>query len=383
MATTQGKGAEGMQAAAQADRRGARAGDLPRILVIATGGTIASLDDGSGLAPALSGEDLVAFVPELAQVARISVTQPMNLDSTNVAPKDWRRMAEVVRENYDAYDGFVITHGTDTMAYTAAGLSYLIQDSGKPIVLTGSQLPMADPETDAKKNLFDAVRYAASPAAHDVSVVFAGKAICGTRARKQRTRSLDAFTSVNAPVLADLDALDSAEESDDLSDMMDLADLPDLNCPDDLDSCAASSSAARQPRFYGKLDERVFVLKLTPGLSPEIFPLLSAADYSAVVVEAFGLGGIPDCGDASLADAVRRWLHDGKLLVFATQVPEEGCDPTVYEVGRAFCDLDGVLLAGDMTAEAALAKTMWALGQARELDQVAELFYQPVNGDRS
>lgn len=366
------------------DRREAQ---LPHILIIATGGTIASTDEGDGLTPTLSGEDLVAFVPELARIAQIDVVQPMNLDSTNVAPDDWLSMARIVRESYDAYDGFVLTHGTDTMAYTAAGLAYLIQDSSKPIVLTGSQLSMADPATDAKRNLRDAVRYAADPAARGVVVVFCGKVIEGTRARKQRTRSFDAFESVNVPPLRVLDDGDGEGEAH--------ADAPagagePTGAPaaeSDVSGGASHASVRNAadipdgPTFYDQLNQRVFVLKLVPGLSQHVFAAL-ADDCDALIIEAFGLGGIPDQRPNTLSGVVDVWLDAGKSIVIATQVPEEGSDPTVYEVGRTFAQKDGVLLAGDMTTEAAFAKMMWVRAQTSDPARIRELFYRPVQHDR-
>ena len=127
---------------------------MKRILLIATGGTIASTEDGNGLSPALTGEELAQSVPEISGLCELDVVQPMNIDSTNMRPSDWMRIRDVIVEGYADHDGFVILHGTDTMSYTAAALSYLIQDSPKPIVLTGSQKPMGNPFTDAKLNLY-------------------------------------------------------------------------------------------------------------------------------------------------------------------------------------------------------------------------------------
>ena len=174
---------------------------MKHILLIATGGTIASAEDGNGLSPALTGEELARSVPEIEGLCELDIVQPMNIDSTNMRPADWLRIAEVIRENYDAHDGFVVLHGTDTMSYTAAALSYLIQDSPKPIVLTGSQQPMGNPFTDAKINLYQSLVYAVSDRSRDVSIVFGGYAIAGTRARKQRTMSFNAFNSINYPCL--------------------------------------------------------------------------------------------------------------------------------------------------------------------------------------
>ena len=128
---------------------------MKKILLIATGGTIASRPTEGGLAPRLRAEDILSCVPALASLCKIDAMQLMNIDSTNMAPENWLAIAECVKDNYFRYDGFVITHGTDTMAYTASALSYLIQNSGKPIVLTGSQKSIYDQETDARRNLYD------------------------------------------------------------------------------------------------------------------------------------------------------------------------------------------------------------------------------------
>ena len=171
---------------------------MKKILMVATGGTIASTQAGSGLAPTLTGHELAAMVPGIDGLCELDVCQPMNIDSTNMRPRNWLAVRDTIVDAYDDYDGFVVLHGTDTMAYTAAALSYLIQGSPKPIVLTGSQQPMANPFTDAKLNLYQSLLYALDDASRDVCVVFGGDVICGTRARKQRTMSFNAFTATTA-----------------------------------------------------------------------------------------------------------------------------------------------------------------------------------------
>ncbi|MFR2945316.1 MAG: asparaginase, partial [Lachnospiraceae bacterium] len=175
---------------------------MKKILLIATGGTIASTTGKHGLSPTVSAEELIEYVPEIRKCCEADYIQPYNIDSTNVTPAHWLTLAEAIRENYAAYDGFVVCHGTDTMAYTAAALSYLIQNSKKPIVLTGSQKPIDKEDTDARINLRDAFSYAASEKSAQVTIVFHGKAIAGTRAKKIRTKSFNAFDSVDFPVLA-------------------------------------------------------------------------------------------------------------------------------------------------------------------------------------
>lgn len=327
---------------------------MKRVLVIATGGTIASAEEGSGLAPALTGEQLVTFVPEVAQICHVEVSQVMNVDSTNMRPEGWLAIAGEVRRSYDDFDGFVVLHGTDTLAYTAAGLSYLVQGSPRPVVLTGSQLPMGDPDTDGKRNLFDAVRVACDDAAAGVMVAFGGKVISGTAARKVRTRSFEAFDSLN---------------------------VPDLGCARDgrveWADGAEADDVTSGVRFYDALNPRVAVLKITPGMDALVVDALRPA-CDALVVEAFGLGGIPEYD--GITDTLLAWVDAGKTLVMTTQCPYEGADLSVYEVGRAFCDRPGVLMGGSATTEALLAKTMWALAQAADPDgivdreKLAELF---------
>ena len=351
---------------------------MKHILLIATGGTIASAEDGNGLSPALTGEELARSVPEIEGLCELDIVQPMNIDSTNMRPADWLRIAEVIRENYDAHDGFVILHGTDTMSYTAAALSYLIQDSPKPIVLTGSQQPMGNPFTDAKINLYQSLVYAVSDRSRDVSIVFGGYAIAGTRARKQRTMSFNAFNSINYPVLAYL-----RQDKIICSGSAAVSAGP-AECDCTVGGAArAADGALDEPRFYTELNSRVCALKLTPGLTPDIFRLLKP-DYDAVILETFGMGGVPERGadGASYQEAIFDWVDSGRTVVMTTQVPEEGLDLGVYEVGRAYAEHPGILKGGDMTTEALVAKTMWALGQTRDADELQRLFYRPINHDR-
>ena len=331
---------------------------MKHILIIATGGTIASLPEKGGMRPALTGVELIEYVPQLADLCDFDLVQPMNIDSTNMRPADWMVMRDIIVEAYDRYDGFVIMHGTDTMAYTAAALSYLVQSSEKPIVLTGSQQPMANPFTDAKLNVYQSVLYACDERSHDVSVVFDGTVIAGTRAHKQRTLSFNAYVSVNYPPLAIIrnDRIIRGAGMD-------------------------TTPSGRSMRIYDRLDERVLVLKLTPGLAPEILDTLSPS-YDAVILETFGVGGIPEREEASWERAIRAWVASGRFAVVTTQVPEEGLDLAVYEVGRAYADMRGVLRGGDMSTEALVAKTMWALGRSHDADEVEAAFYRPVNHDR-
>ena len=344
---------------------------MKKILIIATGGTIASTPGGDGLAPGLTGEELAAYVPELADIAQVEVVQPMNIDSTNMRPADWVAISRTIMGAYEDFDGFVVLHGTDTMAYTAAALSYLIQGSPKPIVLTGSQQPMANPFTDARLNLYQSVLYATDDLSRDVTIVFGGQVIVGTRAHKQRTMSFNAFNSVNFPLPAIIRAGRIVRDG---GVGMALGDI--------WPGGAGDVAGAAGPLVYDRLNERVIVLRLTPGLSPRVFDLL-AGDFDAIVLETFGIGGIPEYERASFERAIFGWVESGHTLALTTQVSEEGLDLGVYEVGRAYAENADILKGDDMTTEALVAKTMWALGQSKDPEVVRELFYRTVNHDRN
>ena len=324
---------------------------MKKILLIGTGGTIASEVTESGLTPELTTEQLLAHIPAISRICRVDCIQLLNLDSTNMRPEHWLEMARCIRERYDDYDGFVLTHGTDTMAYTAAALSYLIQGSPKPIVLTGAQKPIGFDSTDSKINLKDAFRCAAEDLP-GVSIVFNSQVIPGTRARKTRSKSFQAFSSINYPVLGVL---------------RDGVLLRYIR-----QECGAA------PVFYDALDPRVALLKLVPGAGREQADLLLERN-DALIIESFGVGGLPEAG--GFYECIQDWMDRGRTVVLTTQVANEGSDLGVYHVGyRLKSDLQ-VLEAYDMTTEAVVAKLMWILGQTRERSEVERLFYTPVARD--
>jgi L-asparaginase len=250
-------------------------------------------------------------------------------------------LSELIQKNYDAYDGFVLCHGTDTMAYTAAALSYLIQNSRKPIVVTGAQKPIDLPDTDARTNLTDSIRFAADARAHDVCIVFGGSVIAGTRAKKERTKSYNAFSSINYPPIAV---------------------IQDRRIIFYIDE---RKPAPEEVRFSDRLGEKVFLYRLIPG-SDGTIPEALMSRYDALIIESFGVGGIPDYGNGSLKSSIHRWITAGKIVVMATQVPNEGSDMSVYEVGHAVKNIYDLPESYDMTLEAVVAKTMWILGRTKE-----------------
>ena len=330
---------------------------MKHILMLATGGTIASCESEEGLSPTITSEEILRHVPEIGSFCKVDTIQLMNLDSTNMCPEHWLRISVAIKENYDNYDGFVITHGTDTMAYTAAALSYLIQNSPKPIVITGSQKSISLHDTDARMNLQNSFLYATDDDSHDVSLVFDGKVILGTRARKERTKSYNAFSSVDYPELAVI------------RDGRLIRYLTVKQYKDDA-----------VPVFSDKLETRILLLTLIPGMSPHILHRLKD-DYRAVICQSFGVGGLPGGGDGEFAVAVGGWLNSGRPFVMMTQVPYEGSDMSVYQVGKQVKERYPIIEAYNMTLEAVVTKLMWVLGQTDDPERIRELFYKPVQYD--
>lgn len=327
---------------------------MKKVLMLGTGGTIASEVTPSGLAPALTSAELLRCVPEISSLCSVTCEELFSIDSTNVTPAHWLTIARAIRARYEEYDGFVIAHGTDTMAYTAAALSYLIQYSPKPIILTGAQKPIVFENTDSKTNLADAFRCAVSDL-RGVMIVFNGRVILGTRARKTRTVSLQAFSSINYPELA----------------VLQNGFLMEYIRP----------SALPAPVFYDKLGERVALMKMIPGADCGMLSYLLEHN-DAVIIESFGVGGLPCYGDESFFHAVRDWVQSGRVIVMTTQVPHEGSDMEVYQVGhRAKREL-GLIEAYSMTSEAVVTKLMWILGQTDDYAQICRLFRTPVQKDQ-
>lgn len=329
---------------------------MKRILLLTTGGTIASVETAHGLAPAPSNEPIQRLLRELALPCEVTVQSLFHIDSTNFQPEHWLKIARAIHAGYDTYDGFVITHGTDTMAYTAAALSYLIQYSEKPIVLTGAQRPLSDAITDARRNLRDSIRFALHEGVRGVFIVFDGKAILGTRARKVRSKSYNAFDSINYPVAAFIDE----------KRILQYVETP----------CAVRPGV----RFFSTLCPCVCVLKLIPGMRPDILRYLGQ-EYDAILIESYGVGGVPFHGSRNFLKELAGLTQSGKVVVLATQVMLEGSDAEVYEVGFEAVNRYNVLQAYDMTVEAASVKLMWALAQTHEFEQVKRLFYQNINND--
>ncbi len=318
---------------------------MREILLITTGGTIACPDTDEGRAPVRSAESLLAKLGGIPENCEISAVSPFSVDSTNMTPARWVTLAGIIRENYQRFDGFVITHGTDTLGYAAAALSCLIRGSAKPIVLTGSMLPMDTENTDAKRNLGNALAFACDRRAAGVSVVFGKFAYDGRRVSKIHTTAKQAFESVNFPPIA------CFSENGVTSDITFTEGIP---------------QPGGEVHFYDKLDERLETVFLVPGAKP---PLIRG-ETRAVIVRGFGTGGLPEIGGYD--EWLEELLSRGVYVIMGTQVLRGGSDLSVYEVGSRLSDR--VIDAGRMSVEYASMKAMWALANSENFGDFKEKF---------
>lgn len=325
---------------------------MKKILIIATGGTISSLNKGEGLEPSISGSNILKFCPEIKNMCEFEVNELFALDSTNIRVGHWLTIENVIEKNYDKFDGFIILHGTDTMAYSAAALNYLIQDSPKPIVFTGSQKPIDNPTTDGIQNIYDAVTVACSDNCFGVQIVFFGSIIAGSRARKNFSKSFFAFGSINFP---------------ELGHVYDNKVTKYINDP-----------KPERVKFYDFLNPNVGLIKFIPGMKNDVLNYL-IDQYDGLVIETFGVGGLPEYSD--FYKQIERAISLGKLVVLTTQVPNEGSNLSIYKTGNYVKNNLNVLEAYDMTTESAVCKLMWVLAQTEDIKKAEPLFYKTIGYD--
>lgn len=324
-----------------------------RLTLLATGGTIASTPSERGLVPTLTAADLLKPVAD-SLPCEVIPRDVFMMDSSNMQPEEWRTLACAVDEALRESDGVVITHGTDTMAYTASALSFMLAGVPGPVILTGSQLPLWHPLTDARGNLRHAL-VAATQAVGGVYVSFDYKLISGVRCVKTHTTAMDAFSSINAPLAGYFD-VEGVH-----------IDHPQGFTP--------AEGMAPHYRLREALDPRVFLLKLVPGTSPDVFDFVRKAGYRGLVIEAFGLGGLHYIR-RNLVAALKELAESGVYVLVVSQCLHEKADLTVYEVGRGMMR-ERVHSGRDMTTEAAVTKLMWALAQT----DTAALLRAPIVGE--
>jgi len=329
---------------------------IKKILLLTTGGTIASEPTEEGLAPEMNGHRFATYLNAVTSNCQIKIQNLYQLDSSNIQPEEWQGMAKAIASQYRQYDGIVMTHGTDTLGYTASVLSFMLRNIPIPVVLTGSQLPILHPLTDAVENLRCAFAMANS-GVPGVFVAFNRKIILGTRTVKVRTTGFDAFESVNYPYAATVNSTGLAINE---------SAIPKPQGPFQLQDC---------------LCDRVILIKLTPGLNPEIFDMLLQMQYQGIVIEAFGAGGL-NFVRRDLTSKLHKVVQSGIPVVVCSQCLYERSDFSIYQAGQRVLS-SGALQAYDMTTEAAVTKLMWALGQTNRMEEIKRIFSTCYAGEIS
>lgn len=327
----------------------------PKILLLTTGGTITMVHDPKtgSLMPAKSSEELTNFFPEIKKIAEIEWLELFNIDSTNIQLEHWCVIANAIFKNYNDYDAFVITHGTDTLAYTAAALSFMLQNVNKPIVLTGSQLPLGEIGSDARNNLINSF-VAATLEIYEVVILFGEKIIRGTRAKKISAFHLNAFESVNEKPLGEVGLTIKLFDH-------------------------RKKSSSKKLKLETNFNKNVFLLKLFPAISPRILEKIIEMGYEGIVIEGFGAGNIPTNENSILHGIERACLKDIPVVI-GTQCLLGEVDLSLYEVGLKAAKI-GAIPAFDMTLETTLCKLMYALGKTSNINKIKEIMKTNICGE--
>lgn len=336
----------------------------PKILLIYTGGTIGMIKDfETGALKAFNFDQLLERIPELylldCTIDTYSFEKP--IDSSDMNPTHWITLAEVIESNYNGFDGFVVLHGSDTMSYTASALSFMLKNLNKPVILTGSQLPIGDLRTDAKENLITAVQIASlqqngSPQIKEVGLYFEYKLYRGNRTTKISAEHFNAFTSPNLPHLAESGV--------------------HLKVNDHL---LETFYTSHQLEVIKQLDSNVMVLKIFPGITQQVLQaILNIENLKGIVIETFGSGNAPT--ELWFLDTLQKAINRGIKIVNVTQCWGGSVDMGKYETGATLKHI-GVISGFDITTEAAITKMMILLAKNLSLEEFAIAFQTPFCGE--
>lgn len=335
---------------------------MPRVYVAYTGGTIGMARTSDGYAPQAGYlAELMAAMPELRAPEMPDYTvyeYPTLLDSANMTPHHWRSIADDIARHYQAYDGFVVLHGTDTMAYTASALPFMLEGLAKPVILTGSQIPLCEVRSDARANLINALLIAGAGEIAEVCLCFGDKLLRGCRAQKLAADGLNAFDSPNYPPLGRLGIHIEIDHA--------LARRP-------------SPQAPAQLNVQTLVNPPVAVLRLFPGITADLVRIMTQPPLRGLVLETYGVGNGPD-RDTDFIDALAEATARGVVIVACTQCVRGAVDLHAYRAGSALAKA-GVLSGHDMTTEAALAKMFYLFSRGLDTPAIRAAIGQDLRGE--
>lgn len=330
-----------------------------RILMIYTGGTIGMVPSDRGYVPSSKGlfAQLEA-IPDLHHPHmpeyEVEEFSPL-LDSSNMTVNEWNKIGQAIAERYDEFDGFVVLHGTDTMAYSASALSFMLEHLAKPVVFTGAQIPLCEIRSDGRENIITSLLIAASGKVHEVCLYFNGKLLRGNRSTKRSSDQLAAFESPNAPILGDAGITIQYRE-------------PTLRKPDGLPL-----------HFQPFEDLPIGVIKVFPGIQFELFESIMTESLRGVILETFGAGNIPSTKN-SLLPIIEKAYRNGTIIAVCSQCPQGTVTLGTYETSKALRDI-GAVNGKDMTTEAALTKLYYLFSKGYPKEEIQRLMSLDLRGE--